>query len=133
MFGRATITLGIGPHSSFLCFLATITSNGSPYATGPLSCLSDPMEMGTSALPHVLAHVYFGQTAGWIRIPLGMEVGLSPVDIVLDGDWGPRSPTERGTAAPPHFLAHFALARSLISATAELLLHVAVVGLRLVL
>jgi len=35
--------------------------------------------------------------------------------------WGPCSPTERGTAAPPHFSAHFALARSPISATAELL------------
>ena len=29
---------------------------------------------------------------------LGMEVGLSPGDIVLDGD--PAPPTERGTAAP---------------------------------
>jgi len=28
--------------------------------------------------------------AEWIKMPLGTEVGLGPVDIVLDG--GPRSP-----------------------------------------
>ena len=33
-----------------------------------------------------LAHVYCGQMAGWIKIALGMEVGLGPVHIVLDGD-----------------------------------------------
>jgi len=27
--------------------------------------------------------------AGWIKMPLGMEVGLSPGDFVLDGDPGP--------------------------------------------
>ena len=29
--------------------------------------------------------VYYGQTVGWIRMPLGMEVGLGPGQIVLDG------------------------------------------------
>ena len=32
---------------------------------------------------HFAAHVYYGQMAGWIRIPLGMEVCLVPCDIVL--------------------------------------------------
>jgi len=32
-------------------------------------------------------------------MPLGMEVGLGPGDIVLDEDPAPQ-PTERGTAAP---------------------------------
>jgi len=27
-----------------------------------------------------------GQTAGWIKMALGVEVGLGPVRIVLDGD-----------------------------------------------
>ena len=36
--------------------------------------------------PPFLAHVYCGQTAGWIKMPLGMEIGLGPGDIVLDGD-----------------------------------------------
>jgi len=28
---------------------------------------------------------YCGQTAGWITMPLGMKVGLSPGGFVLDG------------------------------------------------
>ena len=40
--------------------------------------------------PKFLAHVYCGQTAGWIKIILGTEVGLSPGDlVVLDGDPAP--------------------------------------------
>ena len=35
------------------------------------------------------AHVYCGQTAGWIKMVLGMEVGLNPGDFVLDGDQAP--------------------------------------------
>jgi len=35
------------------------------------------------------AHLYCGQTAGFIRMPLGMEVGLSLGDFVLDGDPAP--------------------------------------------
>ena len=38
------------------------------------------------APPPLLAHVYCGQTARWIKIPLGTEVDLGPGDIVLDGD-----------------------------------------------
>jgi len=34
-------------------------------------------------------------------MPLGMEVGLGPSDIVLDGD--PAPPIQRGTAALPNF------------------------------
>ena len=36
--------------------------------------------------PQFSTHAYCSQTAAWIRIPLGNEVGLSPGDIVLDGD-----------------------------------------------
>jgi len=32
-----------------------------------------------------LAHVYCGQTAGWIKIPLGTEVNPGTGDVVLDG------------------------------------------------
>jgi len=70
----------------------SITSNGSPYATGPLSCLSCLS----------LTLVYCGQMVGWIKMSLGTEVGLGPGNIVLDGD---PAPTERGTTAP-HFSAH---------------------------
>ena len=40
--------------------------------------------------PQFSAHGYCGRTAGWIKIALGMEVGLGPVHIVLlDGDTAP--------------------------------------------
>jgi len=45
------------------------------------------------------AHVYCGQTAGYIKMPFGMEVGLSLGDIMLDGD---PAPLPKG-AQPPNF------------------------------
>ena len=57
-----------------------------------------------SALPKLSAHVYCGQTAGWMKLVLGMEVGLSPGDIVLDGDPAPL-PTKR--VEPSQFSANF--------------------------
>jgi len=48
--------------------------------------------------PQFSAHVYCGQTAGWIKMPVGMEVGLDPGDSVLDGD---SAPPKWGTA--PNF------------------------------
>jgi len=46
------------------------------------------------------AHVYCGQTAGWIKMALGMVVGLGPGHIVLDGDLVPL-PQKEGKA--PNF------------------------------
>jgi len=43
-------------------------------------------------------HLYYGQTATWIKMPLGKEVGLGPGDIVLDGD--PAPPPQKGGTAP---------------------------------
>ena len=51
--------------------------------------------------PQFLAHVSCGQTAGWIKMPLGMEVDLCSGDIVLDGT---ELPPKRGRA--PQFSAH---------------------------
>jgi len=45
-----------------------------------------------------LANVRCGQTAGWTKMPLGMEVGLGTGDFVFDGD--PATPGKR--AHPPH-------------------------------
>jgi len=39
--------------------------------------------------PNFRGHVYCGQTAVWIKMPLGTEVCLGPDDIVLDGDPAP--------------------------------------------
>ena len=50
--------------------------------------------------PHFSAHVYCGQTAGWIRIPLGTEVSLGPGDIVLHGD---PAPPRKAAQQPPTF------------------------------
>jgi len=88
-------------------FGATVAINGSPYATGPMSCLS--------VLSVTL--VYCGQTVGWIKMPLGTELGLGGSNIVLDGDPAfPRKP-------PPHFWPMSIVAkRSPISAAAELFL-----------
>jgi len=43
--------------------------------------------------------VYCGQTVGWIKIKLGMQVSLCPCHTVLDGD--PATRPQRGTA--PNF------------------------------
>jgi len=53
--------------------------------------------------PQFLAHDRCGQTAGWIKIPLGAEVDLSPGDIVLYGD---PAPLQKGGTANAHFSAH---------------------------
>ena len=42
--------------------------------------------------------------AGWIKMPLGMEVGLGSGDCIR---WGPtRLPPEKRGVAPPQFAAH---------------------------
>jgi len=43
--------------------------------------------------------VYCAKTIGWIKVPLGTDVGLSGGHIVLD--WVPGLPMDKGTAAPP--------------------------------
>jgi len=50
--------------------------------------------------PNFLAHVYCGETAGWMKTPLGTEVDLGPGHIVLDGVPALR---EIDTAAPHLF------------------------------
>jgi len=48
-----------------------------------------PLQKGGGAPSQFSAHVYCGQTAGWIKMALGVEVGLAPGHIVLDGDAAP--------------------------------------------
>ena len=43
-----------------------------------------------------VALVYCGQTVSWIKMKLGIEVGLGPSQIVLDGD---PAPPKSGTAS----------------------------------
>ena len=49
-----------------------------------------------------LVHVCCGQTAEWIKMPPGTEVGLGPDDIVLDGD----TALPKRAQLPPQFLSH---------------------------
>jgi len=51
-------------------------------------------------LPQFSAHVCCGQTAGWIKMPLGREVGFDPGDIVLDGN---PAPPPKGAQQPQLF------------------------------
>jgi len=39
--------------------------------------------------PPIFGHVYCAETAGWIKMALGMEVGLGLDHIVLDEDPAP--------------------------------------------
>jgi len=55
-----------------------------------------------------LAHVYCGQTAGWIKMLLGTEINLGPGDVLLDGV---AAPPKRGTA--PSFRPVFIVAKRL--------------------
>ena len=75
-----------------------------------------PPQKGGTAAPNFWP-MYCGQMAGWIKMPLGTEVGFGPDDIVLDGA---KLAQKRGTAAnfrPMSIVAK----RSPISASAELL------------
>jgi len=57
---------------------------------------------GAESRPQVSAHFYCGQTAECIKMPLGIEVGISPGDFMLDGD---PAPLQKGGGAP-QFSAH---------------------------
>jgi len=58
--------------------------------------------MGRS--PQFSAHVYCGQMAAWITMPLGTEISLSPSDFVLDVVPAPL--TKNGAEPPPQFSTH---------------------------
>jgi len=61
-----------------------------------------PKKEGTAA--QFLDHVYFDQTAGWIKMPLGRVVGLGPGDIVRVR-YSPSSRPQKGHISP-HFSAN---------------------------
>ena len=48
-----------------------------------------PPQKGAEPPSQFSAHFYYGQTAACIKMQIGMEVGLSPGDFVLDGDPAP--------------------------------------------
>ena len=58
-----------------------------PFVIRPLLSGHCPVQLGTA--PQFSAHICCSQIAGWIKMPLGTEVGLNPSDIVLEGDPAP--------------------------------------------
>jgi len=66
-----------------------------------------PPLMGHS--PQFSANVRCGQTAGWTKMTLGMEVGLGPGDLC---SMGTKLPRKKGTA-PPNFWAMSIVAKRL--------------------
>ena len=78
---------------------------------------SSPPCKGAQQPPPLLAHVYCGQKAGWIKIPLGTDVGLGPGDV-LDAD----------RTQPLPLLAHVYCGQTVpISATAEVIVYLLLV------
>ena len=73
----------------------SITSLFYPVSKTVRPMLSDRCLSGLSVLSVTL--MYCGQTVGWIKMKLGMEVGLGPGHIVLDGD---SAPPQTGTTLP---------------------------------
>ena len=73
-------------------FCATVCKTVRPMLSDcSLYCLSVLSVLSAACLPVTL--VYCGQTVGWIKMQLGMEVGLSPGHIVLNGDSAPSHKT----------------------------------------
>jgi len=58
-----------------------------------------PEKKGTPTATQFLAHVYCGQTAGWMKTPLGTEVDIGPGHFVLDRFLA----TAKGAQQPPSF------------------------------
>jgi len=59
-----------------------------------------PSQKGGVA-PQFSAHLCCGQTAAWIKMPLGTEVGLGLRNIVFDVD--PATSRKKGTPTPTQF------------------------------
>jgi len=61
--------------------------------------------------PQFVSNVRCGQTTGWTKMALGMEVGLVPSDFVFDGD--PATPRTEGTPTTSQFWPMFIVAKRL--------------------
>ena len=61
--------------------------------------------------PQFSAHISCGQMAAWIKMSLGMELGLDLGDFVLDGD--PVAPSPKGGADPQNFRLMFIVTKRL--------------------
>jgi len=79
-------------------------SSGTKVGPGPGDIVldGDPAPLNKEAHnPQFWSMSFFGQTAGWIRMPLAMEIVLGPGQIVIDGDTVP--PPYKRHSSPPTF------------------------------
>ena len=74
---------------------------GMEVGLGPFHIVLDgdtaPLPKMWQSLPQFLACLYCGQTAGCIKVPLGMEVGVNLGNCVR---WGPSPLPQKGGALP---------------------------------
>ena len=70
--------------SQMTAWIKIPVSNGGRPRTRRLCVRRGPRS--PSPKPKFSAQYYCGQTAGWIKMALGMEAGLIPGDFVLEGD-----------------------------------------------
>ena len=81
------------------------TGRGTAVGLGPGDIVLDgdpaPSPLKWHSPPQFSANVRCGQTAGWTKMPLGMEVGFGPGDFVFDGD--PATHRKRGPPPRPNF------------------------------
>jgi len=68
-----------------------------------------PLQRRGTAASRFSAQACCGQTAGWMKMPLGTEVGLDPGHIVLDSD---PAPFQKMGTAPSKFWAHVCCGRT---------------------
>ena len=68
-----------------------------------------PPRKGTA--PQFSAHIYCGQTAGWMKMPRLTKVGIRPGHIVLDGE--PAPPPKGGTSLPLPIFSSYLLSPTL--------------------
>ena len=66
---------------------------------------SYPRKKGAPTPTEFLPHVYCGQMAGWMKTPLGTEVGLGPGHIVLDGVPAPAKGAQQPSFRPMSIVA----------------------------
>ena len=93
-----------------VCNIGVLWPNGSTdqdetwhagsFGPGHIVLAGDPVpppKRGTA--PQFSAHICCGQMAAWIKMSLGMEVGIGPRRLCVR--WGPRSPVLKGEQSPP--------------------------------
>jgi len=100
---------------------------GEPFVKRFALCYRTVVLSVLTCLSVTLVYMYCGQTIGWIKMKLGMEIGLGPRHIVLDGDPAPPNKWGHTTTVRSIFIVPVAK-RSPISAIAELLFLIALIA-----